>query len=434
MRQQMRALRIMSVSTLAIAAMAVALTTQAWGTVVEKVIYSFTGGADGAVPAASLILDSAGNFYGTTSAGGTAGCGTVFELIRNPDGTWKESVLYTFTGGGDGAQPQAALIFDSAGNLYGTASAGGAGYGVVFELMPNADGTWSESVLRVFNGGRGGAHPQGRLLFDSAGVNLYGTTSAGGNLVSCGGVGCGVVFELSPQSGGSWAEQVLYFFTGGKNGGIPYGGLTFDAVGNLYGTASTGGVVGSPTFCPGGCGVVFELTPAGGKWGQTVLYAFKGASRDGATPQGDVIFDSAGNLYGTTSGIGRLARSNVFRLVPNSLGWSEQVLYHFTGTDGSAPLSDIALGADSKVYGTTSLGGTSNHGVVFELIPPPSASFHELWAERVLHSFTGKQDGGNPKTGLVDHAGSLYGTAQNGGITSVNCPQGCGVVFQMTTQ
>lgn len=216
----------------------------------ETVLYTFTGGADGANPYGDLIRDPDGNLYGTTYGGGTSNAGTVFKV----DPTNKESVLYSFTGGADGARPFAGLVRDEAGNLYGTASMGGtSGWGVVFKVDP----TNKESVLYSFTNGTDGGALYGGLVRDSQG-NLYGTTFFGGDLSGCGGVGCGVVFKLNPAG----KEIVLYSFTGGADGANSYASLLRDNVGNLYGTTGYGGDLSSPQgWCAGiGCGVVFKIS------------------------------------------------------------------------------------------------------------------------------------------------------------------------------
>jgi uncharacterized repeat protein (TIGR03803 family) len=196
------------------------------------VLYTFTAGADGGFPRAGLVLDASGSLYGTTEFAGASGAGVVFKLTSNGDGTWTESVLHSFTRGADGGFPFAGLTFDAAGNLYGTTVVGGAnGAGVVFQLAPNADGTWTESVLHSFTGGEDGGNPASGLIFDAAG-NLYGTTDAGG----CKGVNGGTVFKMSPSSNGTWMFSVLHVF-GGFPAILP-NALVLDGAGNLYGTTS----------------------------------------------------------------------------------------------------------------------------------------------------------------------------------------------------
>lgn len=278
----------------------------------ETILHVFSGGADGAEPAANLILDSAGNLYGTTAGGGAFNAGTVFKL--SPAG--QETILYTFTGGSDGGYPHSGLTFDSAGNLYGTTEGGGAMYGgVVYKLDP----TGNETVLYTFtmygNGGGGptGAFPTSGVVLDSAG-NLYGTTWAGGeSSFGCEGYGCGVVYEMSEAGEFS---LLFSFDEGGAGGAIPVAGLVRDSAGNLYGTAAGGGMdydvcTGSYQGASGGCGLVFRVDPYGN---ETVIYRFTGA--DGGNPWAGVILDSSGNIYGTTYGGGTANGGVVYKLTP----------------------------------------------------------------------------------------------------------------------
>ena len=248
----------------------------------ETVLYSFTGPTDGLNPMAGVILDSAGNLYGTTVGGGTPNAGTVYML----DATHDETVLYSFRSYFDGSTPLAGVIRDPTGNLYGTTIySGTAGYGVVYEV----DTAGQETVLYSFTGGADGGYPNAGVIRDSAG-NLYGTTNKGGDLNCNYGNGCGVVYKLDTTG----QETVLHSFTGQADGGYPSGSLIRDSAGNLYGTTSNGGIVPYGTV---GYGVVYELDAAGQ---ETVLYSFMGGD-DGAYPSGGVIRDSAGNLYGATS-------------------------------------------------------------------------------------------------------------------------------------
>ncbi|HEY6292624.1 MAG TPA: choice-of-anchor tandem repeat GloVer-containing protein [Terriglobia bacterium] len=271
-----------------------------------KVLYTFTGTPDGKYPYAGLVRDPAGNFYSTTVAGGDAscsggyGCGTVFKL----DATGKETVLYAFAGGTDGAYPYAGVVRDVQGNLYGTTSAGGDascnppyGCGTVFKV----DATGKETVLHTFTGGTDGEIPYAGLVRDSAG-NLYGTTSYGGDpaCTSFGNSGCGTVFKLDATG----KETVLYAFTDGTDGALPFAGLVMDVAGNLYGTAYAGGAHTD--------GTVFKVGATGT---ETVLYSFTG-ERGGSGPAGGLLRDSAGNLYGTTDGGGAAALGLVFKLKP----------------------------------------------------------------------------------------------------------------------
>ncbi|HLY05862.1 MAG TPA: choice-of-anchor tandem repeat GloVer-containing protein [Rhizomicrobium sp.] len=261
----------------------------------ETVLHAFTGGSDGGYPQASLILDKAGNLYGTTVSGGRGcsdGCGTIFRIA--PDGSF--TTLYAFTGGNDGWFIMSGLLADEKGNLYGTAQVGGAhGFGAVFRLSR----TGALKVLYAFQGGYDGAYSQAGLIRDASG-NLYGTTRGGGGGSACGDEGCGTIFKLAPDG----TETVLYAFKGGSDGGEPYGGVTADSVGNLYGTTITGGDVGF--------GVVFELRSGGTL---KSLHIFQGAS-DGAWPEAGVALDGSGNVYGTAYAEGPDGWGTVFKIRP----------------------------------------------------------------------------------------------------------------------
>jgi uncharacterized repeat protein (TIGR03803 family) len=298
----------------------------------ERVLYAFQRGTDGGAPVASLLTDKSGAIYGTTIHGGGAnecapagiGCGTAFKLSPSASG-YTERVIYSFQGGSDGAVPAVALIADSKGVLYGTTVYGGTGNcssgsfgpgcGTVFKLTPSGSG-YAETVLYAFKGGpKDGANPRAALLARKNGA-LFGTTQAGGSKA-----GNGTVFELM-RSGSGYTERVLYRFKGGKDGADPDAapGLHAGANGALYSTTAFGG---GATACTGGCGTVFKLTPSGSGYTETVLHTFKGGS-DGATPYGSVAADAAGRLYGTTwvggsgtcSGSSGVGCGTVFRLLP----------------------------------------------------------------------------------------------------------------------
>jgi uncharacterized repeat protein (TIGR03803 family) len=387
----------------------------------ESALYSFAGGSDPKLPYAGLIFDKAGNLYGTTEFGGTDNQGTVFEITRNSNGTWTESILYNFTGAADGGQPAAGLVFDVAGNLYGTANFGGSancsmGCGTVFKLTP-ASGGWTQSVLYTFTGGADGREPYARLLFDATG-NLYGTTLLGGNIGSVCSTGCGTVFKLTPASSG-WTETVLYAFAGGTDGASPYAGLAFDAAGKLYGTTSGGGTSGN--------GAIFKLTPGSSGWTEAVLHAFAGGS-DGKNPYGDLILDAAGNLYGTASLGGAPGFGLAFELLLNSKGsWRERVLHAFGNTPSANPVAGLVMDAAGNLYGTTIAGANQTAcgggcGTLFKLAPASSGN----WAYSVVHVFGHGADGFHPTGDLIlDSAGNLYGTTEAGGA------QGSGMVFEI---
>jgi uncharacterized repeat protein (TIGR03803 family) len=414
----------------------------------EKVIHTFNV-TNGAHPGGDLIADANGNLYGVTYGGGNSGgsctnggCGVVFQLSKALG--WKETVLHRFSGGGtDGSVPLAGLTFDGAGNLYGTTSNGGpktagdncgAGCGTVFKLSPKSGGGWTYSIIYFFKGqGVGdGLGPNTNLVFDGSG-NLYGTTSEGGTQ------NLGAVFELSP-SGGGWSESVLYSFAGSSAGQYPFGGLIFDGSGNLYGTTSGGGSA-APT-CGTGCGVVYELSPGSGGWSETVLHPFNGT--DGFGPTGNLIFDGSGNLYGVTQNGGSVTNACsgagcgvVYELSPASGGWSETVLHNFTqnpnglGTfGGSDPSSSLTFDSAGNLYGTAFYGGLQkgpgvNSGVAYKLSPGAGG-----WTETVLHAFFGGAAGSGPTSGLTfDGSGHIYGTTQDSSHTTNGS---VGIVFEIT--
>jgi uncharacterized repeat protein (TIGR03803 family) len=351
------------------------------GGLAETVLHSFRGGkTDGGGPQAGVVIDGTGNIYGTTYGGGGTGCGTgcgtVYELSPTLAGGWTYSVIYSFTGGADGAQPLSQLVLDSSNNLYGTTLYGGShGFGGVFELS-HSSGTWVETGLYSFTGGTDGANPYAGVIFDNS-SNLYGTTWKGGYTGGiCENQGCGVVFELS-NSSGVWTETVLYTFLGGTDGAYSQAGLTRDALGNLYGTTGTGGVSGG---CGGeGCGVVFELSNSSGVWTETVIHTFQPGSSGfgafgGANPYAPVTLDTLGNLYGATHNGGRFGVGVVFELSPSPGGWTEKVLDSFSSANGQLPLSGVALDGSGDVFGATPYGGpgascVGNCGVIYEITP-----------------------------------------------------------------
>jgi len=411
----------------------------------EQVLYSFARSSSGGQnPVAGLIFDKAGNLYGTTEYGGsgtcttpqTTGCGTVFELSPQSGGGWTEAVLYNFQNEG-GINPRAGLVIDSAGNLYGTTYQGGGGIcaygcGNVFELSPQSGGGWYETVLYTFQGGEDGESPLGGLIFDSAG-SLYGTTSGGGT----GSPGGRTVFELSPQSGSRWIEKILFNFSGIPNGSTPLGNLTFDVAGNLYGTASAGGNYGC--YYGTGCGVAFRLEPRlHGSWAEKVLHQFGVTAGDGEYPNGSLILDASGNLYGTTYEGGSEncdvdeSCGIIFEISPKPGGgyWPETILYSFTfnyiNSAGDRHIGPVTFDSSGNLWGTTEEGGAHGGGAVFELFPQSGGG----WSEKLAHSFkSGSLDGHYPWSGLVlDSSGNFYGTTEYGGT------QGVGTVFEIKRQ
>jgi uncharacterized repeat protein (TIGR03803 family) len=368
-----------------------------------KVLYSFKGSPDGANPsygAGVMIRDSRGNLYGTTYVGGVSNVGTVFRLSK----TGNETVLYSFTEGADGAYPSGGMIRDAKGNLYGTTLEGGTSrQGTVFKVNKRG----KETVLYSFcsqSSCTDGANPAAGVMWDSKG-NLYGTTVSGGAY------NFGTVFQLDA----SGAETVLYSFKGEPDGAYPYWGVIRDTQGNFYGTTSYGGING--VDCSGaeaGCGTVFKLSKTGR---ETVLYSFRGLS-DGGTPNGGVIGDAKGNLYGTTYYGGTcFACGVVFELSKNG---KETVLHSFDGKDGADPIGDL-IPADTpdSFYGTTYGDQGVGHGTIFKV--------RKTGKVTVLHSFKGGLDGDHPTGGVIVALGNLYGTTRYGGDPKCDC----GVVFEV---
>ncbi len=383
----------------------------------ETALHSFGRGSDGRNPLGGLVFDHAGNLYGTSEYGGIHGGGTVFELSPNGSGGWTETVLHNFGNGSDGYYPFAGLIVDSGGNLYGTTEGGGVhSGGTAFELSPRQGGGYTETVLHSFGNGTDGYYPEAGLVLDAHG-NLYGTTESGGTH-SCSGGACGTVFELSPRQGGGYTETVLHNFGNGTDGYFPYyGSLIFDGSGNLYGTTEQGGVHGS--------GTAFELSPKqGGGYTETVLHSF-GNGTDGVDPEGGLIFDTSGNLYSTTIYGGIHNFGTVFELSPRQGGgWTETVLRSFDGPNGGYPTAGLIRDSAGNIYGTTYYDGTYYVGTVFELSPNGSGGYQET----VLHNFDPRAPvGAEPDAGLVfDSAGNLYGTTIESGTG------GNGTVFELS--
>jgi hypothetical protein len=411
----------------------------------EKVLYSFQGGTDGSLPGGGVVFDKAGNLYGVTVEGGSAACppgwcGTIYQLSppKQKGGAWTETVLYVFQGHdqNDGSSPTGPLIADSAGNFYGVTGYGGSGpcvlfgtatgCGTVFEFSPPAKqgDPWTETVLYNFQGGKDGDLPTGPLVFDSAG-NLYGATEFGGGKgTTCDefyGGNCGTVFKLSPpkSKGGAWTETVLHSFAGGTDGANPNGGLVIDGVGAVYGTTAWGG----GASCQGsGCGTVVEVQPPakmGGAWAEKILHRFTGGS-DGASPNSGLIFDAEGALYGTGGAGGTEDSGVVFRFAQTSGRWAETVLHSFQGTKDESDPQGLVFDSLGNLY--------CSSGSIVRLKPPTQRGGR--WALSVLYEFHGPPDGRSPTDLTFGMGAALYGITLYGG-TGQSCQGGCGTVFEV---
>jgi hypothetical protein len=405
------------------------LAANSWANATEQVLYGFKGGADGAFPSSSLVMDSAGNLYGTASEGGNPsgcvsnyapGCGVVFELA-SVNGAWQESVLYAFLGGSDGESPSGNLVFDASGNLYGTTSRGGTGTacgtvgcGTVFELSPNPNGGWTKTSLYNFRSEPDGAFPVG-LTFDGS-RKLYGITTAGGS------GGRGVVYELS-RSGqdGPGIEKVIYSFSTFETQPNPV--LVFDSEGNLYGTYY------QLYSCYPGCGAVFQLKQSGGIWTESRMVDFSGGG-NGGEPMAGVILDNEGNLYGTGAEGGN-NWGMAFEIKRSGSKLKGIMLHNFCSlnscADGAVPQAGLVMDTSGVLYGTTSAGGRCplycGSGVVFKLTHTKYG-----WEETVLHAFQGGSDGTTPNQSLIlDGRGNLYGTTSPDPYISA----GYGTVFEV---
>jgi uncharacterized repeat protein (TIGR03803 family) len=420
---------------------------------VEKTLYAFNtmppAGAlqVGGNPTGTLLRDASGAFYGATSLGGMYYNGVIFKL--SPPATeqteWKMSILYTFTGGYDGGSPNPVLVMDNSGAIYGSTQTGGSwlNQGLVFKLTPPAPGStqWTETVLHYFYNNRyenadDGANPSGGLIMDRNG-NLYGTTDVGGSIADPSS-GFGTVFKLTPLDAAKtkWQETVLYRFTGVADGQNPMNALTLDAAGALYGTTIYGGTGSCSDLFSTiiGCGTVFKLTPPGPghtMWTKTTLHSFT-AGADGFVPQGKLLLDAAGAIYGTTIEGGGGACTDgllnpvgcgiVYKLSPPSgtqTRWAEAILHSFQGPEGAYPQGGLIMDATGTLFGTTSGGGpmsygVGGYGVLFKLAPPEYASRN--WTETALYNFDVRTSGSEAVGELIrDSAGHFFGVTYSGG-------------------
>lgn len=385
------------------------------------VLHNFTGGGDGAMPMGGLTLDTAGNLYGTANTGGLVGgncgaegCGVVYRL-SNVNSSWILTSLYSFQGGNDGMNPRHANVtIGSDGSLYSTTFLGGGscttnnqGCGTVLELQPPASAChsvscpWTETVLHSFDGDDG-AGPVGTLVFDQQG-NLDGATTAGSLRNG------GTIYQLNPAGG--YMEDIIF-----HPYGYPGNSVTMDHAGDLY---------GSTFIAMDGPGSIYELTPSGSNWISTSIYSFTGGS-DGGFPLAGVVFDQSGNLYGATTAGGAGQGGTVFELSPVSSGWTYSLLYSFSKANSgllvAGPIGDLVVDTAGNLYGTTFSDGAFGFGAVFKLTNSGGG-----WSYSSLHDFTNGADGGFPYSNLIfDASGRIYGTASSGGAF------GKGAVFQIT--
>ena len=383
-----------------------------------SVLHSFTGGTDGANPWAGLTMDRAGNLYGAAMSGGTNQLGTVFKLSHSEAG-WTFNPLYSFAGSpDDGNSPVTSPVFGPNGTLYGVTSGGGPiGFGTAYNVTPPARicsrvlCPWNETVIHEFPDPMGvdGFYPTGSPLFDQTG-EIYGTTMDGPHGGTCGGNGCGVAYKLT-QSQGTWTENIVYTFNPAPDSNLPQGGLIFGSSGNLYGTACEGGTHNY--------GTVFQMTTSGV---ESILYNFQNES-DGQCPAAALIFDTTGNLYSTASNGGASNGGTAFELMSSNGNWDFVLLYSF---GFHALPSALTMDSAGNLYGTTYAAGAFGYGAVFKLTHSQSG-----WTYTSLHDFTNGADGANPVSGVIfDANGNLYGTASQG--AQQICFLGCGVVWEIT--
>jgi uncharacterized repeat protein (TIGR03803 family) len=445
----------------AVASVTVGLAASSFGAGSETVLHTFTNGSDGSLPFGGLTIDAKGNLYGTTDLGGSPefGDGTVFQLTPKTSGGFSFQTIHAFSQAkGDGGNPAGSVVLDAAGNIYGTTSNGQiGGCGIVYELSLTKSGTWKETILHKFRGNTDGCNSSGFVIFDEAG-NLFGATASGGgglNNTFCNN-GCGTVFELTKLANGKFTEKVIHRFTGeNADGRNPLGGLVFDKSGKLWGTTQVGGH--SESGACGGvqrlCGTVFELTPnTNGTWTESTLFSFTG-STTGTNPVTNLVIDQEGNLYGTTVNGGPSLEGLVFKLTPEGNGKVTESIVHEFGsgaccTDGIHPFNGLTIDAAGNLYGAVQGGGGTTNactggfvdvgcGVVYKLTPNASKT---RWEETILYAFLGSSDGANPLDDrvAVDANGNVFGSAASGGdfdFNKTHCvgnlPGGCGVVFEV---
>ncbi|PYX48713.1 MAG: hypothetical protein DMG79_11170 [Acidobacteria bacterium] len=421
MRFRTSALITVLIATLAFSSLANAIAT-------ESTIYTF-GESTSFWPQGGLLEDSAGNLYGTTRAGGTYGVGTVFELSPPAvsGGAWTITNLYSFVPYGSGGYvPISDLVRDQKGSFYGTYYSGGdpsCNCGGVFKLNPPAvqGGAWTEVSLYAFKQSGDGHLPTPFALALTTTGTLFGTTSRGGTWDS------GVLYQLTTKNGISYTESVLYSFGDVGDGITPNGPVILDSAGALYGVTSLGGAYNQ--------GAVFKFVPAinGQLAKESLLFSFGSSTSTGSNPSGNLIFDVGGNIYGVTNNGGTSDDGVVYSIAPGNPTWTETVLYTFTTDSGSHPIGGLTWNhTNNNLYGTTSSQNMhpAGDGTIFKLVPP--ATKGGVWTESTLFQFTYRVNGGFPTGAILrdSKTGTLYGTAQNGGVTS--CDLFCGVIWQVT--
>jgi len=395
-----------------------------------NVIHSFTGGGDGANPVAGPTIKGT-TIYGTAYFGGHdqgacagTGCGTVFKIT--PSGSnWLFTRLYPFTNTDDGAGPNSGVTIGPDGRLYGTTSVGNN----VFSLKPPPSApvsvfqSWTETDIYQFGSPGDGSLPNGELVFDQAG-NLYGTTYAGGNRNLCGSVGCGTVYELTP-SNGSWTETLIYEFTGQADGYYPLSGVIFDQSGNLYGTTQA-------SFYLGGWGAVFQLTPSGSGWTENTLYDFQGGT-DGKDIVAGLIFDASGNLYGAAAAGGTGGGGTIYELSPLSGSWNFNLLYSLvSGSGGQGAVASLIMDASGNLYGATYSDGAYGYGSVFELTPSDGSWTYTSLYDFTGGGDGANPAGSLAMDANGNLYGTTYAGGITGSHCDSRFGSQCGVVFEIT--
>ena len=400
-----------------------------------QVIHSFTGGVGGYYPGYAVVRDRAGNLYGTTAYGGNytsscnyvgtqTGCGVVFKMSHHGSG-WIFNIVSSFDGA-NGYNPSQPVTVAPDGSLYGTTFWGGSGdchgfgpgCGTIFRLQPPAAFCRSVSCPWTVSDLHQFLGASGDGAFPEIGsLTLDSAGNIYGTTANGGLYNAGTVYELT-RNGNGWDLSILYNFSGNNDGGNPFAGVVFDSAGNMYGTTCCGGSHGYG-------GVVYKLTHTQSGWTQTVIHSFYYPT-DGAVPSGNLLLDASGNLYGITDAYGANGGGTVWELSPGDTGWNFTVLYSFSGAPGYGPVGGLLMDGAGNLYGATE---DTDHpwGEVFKLSPSNGG-----WSFASLYTFTGGADGGVPSSQLMmDSAGNLFGTAAVGG-SSESCPTGCGVVFEIT--